>query len=112
MSLGIRELPFRVKVSACVAGMLVEGAPRPRLEAAEGPEARIVADKIDRKLAPHDQLFEKGFAVAERRRCTVESRALWYAVRSGRNEDKVRVGWLLQFQDGCGRCHNCQDGRE
>jgi hypothetical protein len=34
--------------------MRVESESRPWLDAGEGSEARIVADKINRKLAPND----------------------------------------------------------
>lgn len=73
---------------AFIAGMLADGAPRPRLDTSEGPEARIVADKINRKLAPHNQLFEKRFAVASRCLCAVDREC--YGMRSNLAEMKMR----------------------
>jgi len=88
VGLGVRELLFRVDMCAPIAGMLTEGAPRPRLDAREGPEARIVADKINRKLAPHDHFFKKRVTVAGGcRRGTDRERD---CMRSDLTEMKVR----------------------
>ena len=88
VGLGVRELFFRVEMCAFIAGMLAEGAPRPRLDAFEGPEARIIADKIDRKLAPHDQLFEKGLAIADG--CRRAMNRARHRMRSNLAEMKIR----------------------
>src|SRR5208337_3190639 len=73
---------------ALIKGVLIEAATCPRLDARDGPEARIVADKINRKLAPHNHLFEKRLAVAGGYRCAINCER--HRMRSNLTEMKVR----------------------
>src|SRR5271170_4610808 len=68
MSLGILQLLFRVEMRSRVASMLANRPIRPRLDAGERLEARIVTHEIHSQLPPHDQLLEKGITIARRRR--------------------------------------------
>ena len=81
VSLGVHKLLFRVVVRARVPSVLPYRATRAWLDAREHLEARIVADEIDGRLAPNDQLFEKRIAIASRCRRT------WKRKRNGMRND-------------------------
>src|ERR1700691_1174804 len=88
MSLGILELLFRVEVRSRVASMLANRPIRPRLEAGERLEARIVTHEIHGQLPSHDQLLEKGITIASRRRRVPNREG--HGVRPNLAEVKVR----------------------
>lgn len=61
------ELGFAVDLLSSVSKMLAQRSIGPRFASIEPVIGCIVSDKIDRELAPNDQLFEKRFFVLRRR---------------------------------------------
>ena len=92
------ELGFAVDLLSSVSKMPAQRSIGSRFASIEPVIGCIVSDKIDRELAPNDQLFEKRFFVLRRRiaifhREATESTLIWPKCRYGDS-------WLVPSRSG------------